>query len=91
MAALAIIELLVANNIDEASIYRKVLGFNSFWFPDSYLTVATHFARQGISWEKTDAKEVLGEKYSSGQGAAEIANKVGPLPYTTTFGGGCGT
>lgn len=91
MAALAIIELLVANNVDEATIYQKVLGFNSFWFPDSYLTVATYFARQGMSWDKVDAKEVLGPKYSSGQGAAEIAKKVGPLPYRPTSGGSCGT
>lgn len=91
MAALAIIELLVSNNINEATIYRKILGFNSFWFPDSYLTVATYFARQGMSWDKVDAKEVLGQTYSSGQGAAEISNKVGPLPYRQTNGGSCGT
>lgn len=91
MAALAVIELLVSAGVDEATMYRKVLGFNSFWFPDSYLTVATHFARQGISWDKVDAKEVLGEKYSSAQGAVEIAKKVGPLPYTSNFGGSCGT
>ena len=54
------------------------------------MTTATYFARQGISWDKVDAKEVLGAKYSSGQGAAEIAKKVNPLPYESKSGGGCG-
>lgn len=91
MAALAIIELLVSAGVDEATIYRKILGFNSFWFPDSYLTVATYFARQGMTWDNVDAKEVLGPKYSSSQGAGETAEKVGPLPYRPTSGGSCGT
>ncbi len=91
MAALAIIELLVSAGVDDATIYRKVLGFNSFWFPDTYLTLAAHFARQGTPWDKVDAKEVLGASYSSAQGASEISQKVGPLPFTTNFGGSCGT
>lgn len=90
MAALAVIELLVSAGVSEMDIYRYVLGFNSFWFPDSYLTVATYFARQGTSWGSVDPKEILGEKYSSGRGAGDIAKKVGPLPYRPTQGGSCG-
>ena len=90
MAALAIIELLVSQNIDEATIYKKMLGFNSFWFPDSYLTIAAYFARMGIPWNEVDAKTVLGFPYSSGTGAQKISELVGPLPFTTTFVGGCG-
>ncbi len=90
MAALAVIELLVSADVPEKDIYRYVLGFNSFWFADSYMTVATYFARQGISWDKVDAKEILGEKYSSGKGAGETAKQVGPLPYRPTSGGSCG-
>ncbi|MCL4200251.1 rhodanese-like domain-containing protein [Patescibacteria group bacterium] len=91
MAALAIIELLVSANIPEADIYRYVLGFNSFWFPDSYLATATYFARQGISWDNINVKEVLSEKYSSSKGAAELSKKVGQLPYRPSSGGSCGT
>lgn len=91
MAALAIIELLVAGNVDEATIYRKLLGFNSFWFADSYLYVATYFARQGIPWSEVDTKAVLGKEYSSAQGAQDIAKKVGQLPNRPTRGGSCGT
>ena len=91
MAALAIIELLVANNVDEQTIYRKLLGFNSFWFADSYLYVATDFARQGIAWNQVDAKRILGAQFSSGQGASAIAKKVGRLPWrAASTGGSCG-
>ncbi|MCL5675882.1 MAG: rhodanese-like domain-containing protein [Patescibacteria group bacterium] len=91
MAALAIIELLVSQNIPETIIYQKVLGFNSFWFPDQYLTAATYFARQGIAWNKVDAKLLLGPNFSSGQGSQEVAKIVGPLPYVSKNAGSCGT
>lgn len=90
MAALAIIELLVAQNVDEATIYKKVLGFNSFWFPDSYIYVASYFARQGTAWNQVDAKAILGEVYSSAKGAQAIAKKVGQLPFRSSSGGSCG-
>jgi rhodanese-related sulfurtransferase len=81
MAALAAIEMMVAAQVDEKTIYRNVLALNSYWFPQSYLTTATYFARQGTPWAKVDAKTVLGETYSSSQGSGKIANIVGPLPY----------
>lgn len=90
MAALALIELMVAKNIPETEIYKYVLQFNSFWFTQNYLTLATYFARQGISWNQVDAKLALSETYSSGVGASEISKKVGPLPNQPKGGGGCG-
>ena len=92
MAALAAIEMMVAKNLPDDEIYKNVLKLNSFWFPSNYLTAATYFARQGVSWDKVSAKEVLGAEYSSGQGAAEVFKKVGPLPYDLKgVGGSCGT
>ncbi|MDP1721928.1 MAG: rhodanese-like domain-containing protein [Candidatus Gottesmanbacteria bacterium] len=91
MAALAAIELMVAAGIDEKAIYRNVLALNTYWFSDTYVTIATHFARQGIPWKEVDAKMILGKDYSSAQGAQAIAKKVGPLPYKPQQqGGGCG-
>lgn len=91
MAALAAIELMVSQNLSDEEIYKNVLGLNSFWFPSSYLTAATYFARQGTAWADVDAKQVLGQEYSSGQGAAEVFKKVGPLPYELKgVGGSCG-
>lgn len=91
MAALAAIELMVAAGIDENAIYRNVLALNSYWFSDTYLTIATHFARAGTAWKDIDAKTILGKDYSSAQGAQAIKRKVGPLPYKPEQqGGGCG-
>ena len=92
MAALAAIELMVSQGLSDDEIYKNVLALNTFWFPSNYLTAATYFARQGVSWDKVSAKEVLGAEYSSGQGAAEVFKKVGPLPYDLKgVGGSCGT
>lgn len=90
MAALAAVELMVKKGLPDNEIYKNILRLNSFWFPSNYLTVATYFGRQGISWDKVDAKEVLGKDYSSGLGASNLAKKVGPLPFETKFGGSCG-
>ncbi|MCL4359832.1 rhodanese-like domain-containing protein [Patescibacteria group bacterium] len=91
MAALALIELMVANHMDDADIYKYLLGFNSFWFPDTYVTTAVYFARRGVAWKNVDAKEVMGETYSSGKGAATIAANVGELPWRSGSGSACGT
>lgn len=90
MAALAAVELMVAEGVEEDKIYKSLLALNSYWFPQNYLTTATYFARQGTSWVKIDAKEVLGQEYSSAQGAMRLAEKVGPLPYGEQVGGSCG-
>jgi len=90
MAALAAIELMVSAGIPEETIYKEILKLNSFWFPDTYLVTAVYFDRSGTPWDKVDAKEVLGVKYSSGQGAADIAKKVGPLPGSDSGSGSCG-
>lgn len=89
MAALAAIELMVASGVSEDAIYQNVLALNSYWFGDTYLTIATYFARQGIPWSNVNPKTILGQEYSSTQGASAIAQKVGPLPYRPTSGGGC--
>ena len=89
MAALAAIELMVSQGYSDAEIYKEILKLNSFWFPDTYLTLAVYFEKAGTTWGKVDAKELLGERYSSGQGAAKIYEEVGPLP-SEVIGGSCG-
>lgn len=92
MAALAAIELMVKENLSDEEIYKNVLKLNSFWFSENTLITATYFARQGITWDKINAKEILGEKFSSAKGASEVAKKVGPLPYyNENTGGSCGS
>lgn len=91
MAALGLVELMVAEGYSDDDIYSAVLQFNSFWFSQSYIALAADYALKGVSWDKVDAKEALGQLYSSGQGAAKISNEVGRLPYLyKDLGGGCG-
>lgn len=91
MAALGLVELMVANGNSDDEIYKTVLGFNAFWFPQNYLTTAAHFALEGIAWDKVEAKKALGQDFSSGQGAAKINQEIGGLPYLYRAGGGsCG-
>lgn len=89
MAALALVEIMVAEGWQDEGIYKAVLGFNSFWFPQTYIALAAYFEKQGISWDEVDAKKVLGQEFSSGQGAARISQEVGRLPYL--FGTGSGS
>ena len=89
MAALAAIEMMVAKNIPDDEIYKNVLKLNSMWFPDTYLTTAVYFDRQGTSWDKIDAKKVLGKDFSSATGASRVQSLVGPLPGQNS-GGSCG-
>ena len=89
MAALAAIEMMVAQNMSDSDIYKSVLKLNSFWFSGTYLTTAQYFADQGISWDKIDAKKVLGSEFSSSQGAAQILKKVEPQEGNGG-GAGCG-
>lgn len=91
MAALALVELLVAQNYSDEEIYKMILGFNSFWFSQTYIALGAYFAQQGITWDKVEAKKVLSQEFSSGQGAGKISQQIGRLPYLYgSQGGSCG-
>uniref|UniRef100_A0A831Z0S2 Uncharacterized protein n=1 Tax=candidate division WWE3 bacterium TaxID=2053526 RepID=A0A831Z0S2_UNCKA len=90
MAALGLIELEVAAGIPEEQIYRDVLAFNSFWFPQTYLKIAVYFKQQGTDWNDLDPKTILGRDYSSASGFAVISNQVREIPGLDSGGGSCG-
>ena len=90
MAALFAVEMMVSKGMSDDEIYKNVLKLNSFWFPDTYLTTAVYFMNKGVNWDKVDAKEVLGQEFSSANGAANITKQVGPLPFNEVIGGSCG-
>jgi len=89
MAALAAIEMMVAQNLSDEEIYKNILKLNSFWFSGTYLTTAQYFASQGIAWDRVDAKTVLSAEYSSSAGASQTAKKVAPV-QGNGGGSGCG-
>lgn len=90
MAALGYIELAVYLGLPEEQIYKDLLAFNSFWFPQTYIEMAVYFDKQGIAWKNVDAKLALSANYSSASGAQRIKQVVQGVPAQQSGGGGCG-
>ena len=90
MAALGYIELAVAGGLSENQIYKDLLAFNSFWFPQTYIDLALYFDKQNIAWKNVDAKLALSSNYSSAQGYQRIKQTIQPVPGVQSPGGGCG-
>ena len=88
MAMLGLLELMASQGVNEQDMWETALVVNSYWFPDTYLTIAQYFANRGIAWDKVNAEEVLGASYSSAQGYQRILNEVQPVQLQG--GGSCG-
>ena len=88
MAMLGLLELMAAQGISESDMYKYALAVNSYWFPDTYLTIAKYLGSQGTSWAKVDPKEILSQAYSSSSGYRQVLSKVEPVQNQK--GGGCG-
>ncbi|MBI2463071.1 MAG: hypothetical protein HYV65_02445 [Candidatus Spechtbacteria bacterium] len=89
MAMLGLLELMASQGASEDRMYKIALQANSYWFPDTYLTIAQYFSKRGVEWKDVDAKEVLGAAYSSASGSQKIYQEVAP-PTNTGGGGSCG-
>lgn len=91
MAALGYIELAVAAGLSEEQIYKDLLAFNSFWFPQTYVEMAVYFEKnQTLTWDKVDPKLALSQEYSSAQGAQKVTQAVQNVPGLRSKGGSCG-
>lgn len=91
MAALGLIELMVYQNFSEEEIYKTVLAFNSYWFPQTYLDIAYHFAKNGRDYNKVPASEILSKTFSSAMGYAAVKKQLQESGAPTIKQeGGCG-
>lgn len=92
-AMLGYIELAVSQGLSKDKIYKNALVLNSYWFPQTYVELATFFkSKDGKEWNKVDPKVALSAQYSSGQGYAAINKELqskGLIPKVEG-GGGCG-
>lgn len=88
MAMLGLLELMSSNGATEEEMYQTALAVNSYWFPETYLTIAKYFKKRGVEWSQVDAKDVLGELYSSGAGYKQVLSDVEPVKIQG--GGSCG-
>jgi len=89
MAMLGLLELMASQGASEQDIWKATLAVNSYWFPDTYLTIAAYMQNKGITWKEIPPQEVLGSSYSSAQGYASIAAQI-VQPQGQQGGGGCG-
>ncbi|MDO8558747.1 MAG: hypothetical protein Q7R84_00235, partial [bacterium] len=76
MAMLGLLELMASQGMNEADIWKAALAVNSYWFPDTYLTIAMYVKNNGVDWKNVNPQEVLGINYSSAQGYARVASQV---------------
>ncbi|MBI2018436.1 hypothetical protein HYS96_01895 [Candidatus Daviesbacteria bacterium] len=90
MAALGYIEWAIYNGLSEDQIYKDLLAFNSFWFPQNYVEMAVYFDKQNIKWKDLDPKLALSASYSSAQGVQRIKQAIQSVPGVSGSGGGCG-
>ena len=87
MAMLGLLELMATQGVSEEKMYQMALAVNSYWFPDTYMTMAEYMKNQGVAWAKVDPREMLGVDYSSGPGYQKIQSQV--VTPTQKGGGGC--
>jgi hypothetical protein len=90
MAMLGLLEIMAAQGATEQEMYQASLKANSYWFPQTYIDLATYFKEQGQSWDQVDPKLVLSAAYSSGQGYQQTRDKIQSLPAVQKGGGSCG-
>ena len=89
MAMLGLLELMASQGASEQDMWKAALAVNSYWFPDTYLTVATYMKNKGVEWKEVNPQEMLGMNYSSAAGYRKIAAQV-TAPEQQGKGGGCG-
>src|SRR3989344_109049 len=76
MAMLGLLELMASQGVSEQDMYEIALTVNSYWFPDTYLTIATYMGQRGVAWKEVSPKEMLGAPYSSSSGYANVSSQV---------------
>lgn len=90
MAMLGLLELMASQGATEEQMYKTALAVNSYWFPDTYMTIARYMQNNGIDWNSVSPKTILGANFSSAQGYQKIQALV-PVPSSSGQSqGGCG-
>lgn len=87
MAMLGLLELMASQGASEQEMWGAALAVNSYWFPDTYLTIATYMENRGVDWKNVSPQEMLGSDYSSASGFRRIASQV--VVPEQKGGGGC--
>mgnify|MGYP001589368878 CR=1 FL=1 len=89
MAMLGLLQLMASQGASEQDMWDAALAVNSYWFPYTYMTIATYMKNKNVDWKDVNPQEMLGANYSSAQGYARIAAQVSQTQQQRG-GGGCG-
>jgi len=89
MAMLGLLELMASQGASEQDMYKAALAVNSYWFPDTYVTIAAYMKNKGVEWKDVNPQEILGVNYSSASGYQWVASQV-EEPQQQRGGSGCG-
>ncbi|MCR4281045.1 MAG: hypothetical protein NUV88_01795, partial [Candidatus Kaiserbacteria bacterium] len=89
MAMLGLLELMASQGVSEKEMYKAALAVNSYWFPDTYLTMAQFMQGKGTDWKKVSPQEMLGANYSSAAGIQNILSQTS-APASRGGSSGCG-
>ncbi|KKP85069.1 MAG: hypothetical protein UR86_C0014G0015, partial [Parcubacteria group bacterium GW2011_GWD2_35_7] len=54
MAMLGLLELMASQNVSEQDMWKTALVVNSYWFPDTYLTIATYMKEKETDLRKKE-------------------------------------
>lgn len=89
MAMLGLLELMASQGVSEQDMWKTALVVNSYWFPDTYITIATYMKSKGVEWQDVNPQEILGINYSSASGYKKISSQI-VTPSGSQNGNGCG-
>jgi hypothetical protein len=89
MAMLGLMELMASQSLSEQEMYDAALAVNSYWFPDTYLTIAKYLNEKGDDWNKIGSQKILSYDFSSQKGYKKILSEVEPA-QSKNSGGACG-
>ena len=87
MAMLGLLQLMASQGVSEQEMWQTALQVNSYWFPDTYMTLAAYFDQQGTTWDEVDPRLALGKEYSSASGYQRVLQEIEPVKLQG--GGGC--
>lgn len=90
MAMLGLLELMASQGMSEQDMWNAALAVNSYWFPDTYITIASYMKERGVEWKSVDPRTVLSADYSSASGYRNIASQVIQPTSASQGANGCG-
>ncbi len=76
MAMLGLLELMASQGVSEKDMWASALAVNAYWFPDTYITIATYMQNKGVGWVDVNHQEILGADFSSASGFRKIASQI---------------